>query len=258
MDATGRIYFVTGNGNFNVNTGGSEYGDSIEAISTTGVPADYFTPHDQAMMSTYDLDLGSGGVLLLPDQPGPYPHLAVTGGKNGAIYVVNRDNMGHYNASSDSQIVQVLVNSFPGGTSGTGNFKAPVYFDGTLYFSADADAIKAYSISNGLLSTSPMSQTSLTPGYPGATLSVSANGTSDGILWAVERIDEDQFGMGATAPGVLHAFDATNLAVELYNSKQAGSRDMLDYAAKWSSPVVANGKVFVATNGRLSVFGLLP
>jgi hypothetical protein len=110
-----------------------------------------------------------------------------------------------------------------------------------------------------LLSTSPTSQTSLIPAYPGATLSVSANGTAAGILWAVQRIDKDESGGGTVAPGILHAYDATNLAVELYNSNQAsGSRDNLDFSAKWAAPLVANGKVFVATEGRITVFGLLP
>src|SRR5205823_652996 len=136
-DQTGRIYFVTGNGTFNASSGGRNYGDSFEAINTNGAPSDYFTPHDQATMSINDLDLGSGGVLLLPDQSGPHPHLAVSGGKNGTIYLVDRDNMGHYRSKNDNQIVQVLVNRFPGGTFGTGNFKAPVYFNSNLYFSAD-------------------------------------------------------------------------------------------------------------------------
>jgi hypothetical protein len=183
----------------------------------------------------------------------------VTGGKNGTIYVVDRDNMGHYNPSSNSQIVQSIINIFPGGTFGTGNFKAPVYFNGTLYFSADADSIKAFQLTNGMISISPTSQTNLIPGYPGATLSISSNGITNGILWAVQRVDLDQSGQGSVGPGVLHAFDPNNLATELYNSNQApASRDALDHSAKWSSPLVANGKVFVSTNGQLTVFGLLP
>src|SRR5262249_29234076 len=134
------------------------------------------------------------------------------------------------------------------------------YWNGRLFFSADADFIKSFRVTNGLLSTSPTSQSTFVVNYPGATLGMSANGTSNSILWAIERIDLDPIGGGnLRAPGVLHAFDATDLATELYNSNQAaGSRDMLDYAAKWASPLVANGKVFVATNGRLQAFGLLP
>ncbi len=259
-DSTGNIYFVTGNGDFNANSGGSSYGDSFVKLSPSGAVLDSFTPHDQANMQANDLDLGSGGTLLLPDQSGPHPHLAISAGKNGTIYLVDRDNMGRYNASNDNQIVQSLVNVFPNGTFITGNFKAPLYFNGSVYFSADVDNIKSFKVINGLLSTSPTSQTSLIPGYPGATLSMSANGSSGGILWAIQRIDFGPTGGGGPqAPGVLHAYDATNLGNELYNSNQAaGSRDALDFAAKWSAALVANGKVFVATNARLTGFSLLP
>ena len=259
-DSTGNIYFVTGNGDFDANSGGSSYGDSFVKLSPGGVVPDYFTPHDQANMQANDLDLGSGGTLLLPDQSGPHPHLAISAGKNGTIYLVDRDNMGRYIASNDSQIVQSLVNVFPNGTFMTGNFKAPLYFNGSVYFSADADTIKSFKVANGLLSTAPTSQTSLIPSYPGATLSISANGNSNGILWAVQRIDFGPTGGGGPrSPGVLHAYDATNLATELYTSNQAaGSRDALDFAAKWSAALVANGKVFVATNALLTVFSLLP
>jgi 5-hydroxyisourate hydrolase-like protein (transthyretin family) len=259
-DSTGRLYFVTGNGLFDANmVGGLDYGDSIVAITTTGTVSDYFTPHDQSTMASSDLDLGSGGALLLPDQGGAHPHEALSSGKNGTIYVVDRDNMGHFNISNDNQIVQTLVNTLPGGTFQTGNFKSPVYFNGHVYFSADADTIKAFAVTNGLLSTSPTSQTSLIPGYPGATLQISANGSTNGILWAVQRIGTDQLGHGTVAPGALHAYDASNLATELYNSNQAaGGRDQLDFAAKWAAPLIANGKVFVATNSQLTIFGLLP
>jgi hypothetical protein len=259
-DTTGNIYFVTGNGDFNADSGGRNYGDSFMKLSTSGAVVDYFTPHDQLTMANNDLDLGSGGTTLLPDQPGPHPHLAVSAGKNGTIYLVNRDNMGGFRPNDDNQIVQSLQNIFPNGTFITGNFKAPVYWNGSLFFSADADFIKSFRVTNGLLSTSPTSQSTFVVNYPGATLGMSANGTSNGILWAIERIDLDPLGGGnLRAPGVLHAFDATNLATELYNSNQAaGLRDTLDFAAKWASPLVANGKVFVATNGRLTAFGLLP
>ncbi len=259
-DATGNIYFVTGDGDFTANTGGKNYGDSFMKISPSGAVVDYFTPHDQDRMDASDIDLGSGGTTLLPDQPGPHPHLAISAGKNGTIYLVDRDNMGRFNSSNDNQIVQTLVNTFPNGSFITGNFKAPVYWNSRLFFSADADNIKSFQVTNGLLSTSPTSRTSIVMNYPGATLSLSSNGAADGILWAIERIDHDPTGGGSTRrPGVLHAFDATNLGIELYNSDQAaGGRDALDYAAKWASPLIANGKVFVATNGRLTAFGLLP
>jgi hypothetical protein len=257
-DSTGNIYFVTGNGAFDVNTGGSDYGDTLMKISPSGTVLDYFTPSDQNNMKVNDLDLGSGGVLLLPDQPGPHPHLVLTAGKNGTIYLVDRDNMGHYNPSNDSQIVQTVVNIFPHGNANTGNFKAPVYWNGNLYYSSDTDYLKSFSLINGRLSTAPTSVSSLQPAYPGATLGLSADGTSNGILWAIERVEGTFKGVGPHGPGVLHAFDATNLANELYNSNQSGTRDTLDHTAKWSAPLVANGYVYVGSVKQLTVYGLLP
>jgi hypothetical protein len=259
-DSTGNLFFVTGDGTFDANSNGSDYGDSFVKLSPSGTVLDYFTPHDQDAMNAGDIDLGSGGTILIPDQAGPHPHLALSAGKNGTIYVVDRDDMGHYNAQNDNQIVQSLVNIFPGGTFTTGNFKAPVYWNGNLYFSADADYIKSFRMTSGLMSTTPTSYSTFVPNYPGATLGLSSNGNSNAILWAVERVDLDPLGQfGVRGPGILHAFDAQDLSIELYNSEQAaGGRDELDYAAKWAAPLVANGKVYVATNGRLTIFGLLP
>ena len=258
-DSTGNIFFVTGNGTFDVNTGGLDYGDSFLKISPAGAVVDYFTPHDQQNMSASDLDLGSGGTILLPDQPGTHPHEAITAGKNGTIYLVDRDNMGHYNASNDNQIIQSVVNIFPHGTNGTGNFKAPLHWNGNLYFTADADYLKVFSLTNGRMSTTPTSHSPNIFNYPGSTLGMSSNGATSGILWAIERVDLDADGGGTVGPGSLHAYDATNLANELYNSNQAsGSRDLLDQTCKWSAPLVANGKVYVASETQLTIFGLLP
>ena len=212
---------------------------------------DYFTPHDQVTLSAGDLDLGSGAALLLPDQSGTHPHLLATAGKNGTIYLIDRDNMGQFNPSNDSQIVQSLVNIFPnpGGSISGGNFSTGVYFNGFVYFCPVDGSIQAFQLSNGLLSTAPTSQSSATYAFPGGMLAISANGTTNGILWAVQRVD-------ATTPGVLHAYKATDLGTELYNSNQAGSRDTLDIAAKFNIPLVANGKVYVASVSRLTVYGL--
>jgi hypothetical protein len=172
----------------------------------------------------------------------------VSAGKNGTIYVVDRDNMGHYNTPDRN--VQTLDNIFPFGTPLPGNYSSPVYFNGAVYFGPVADVVQMFTLSNGLLSTSATSTTPQTFAYPGGALSISANGTSNGILWAVQKN-----GSGA---GSLHAYDASNIATELYNSDQAGARDQLDPAAKFSVPVVVNGRVFVATEGRLTIFGLMP
>jgi hypothetical protein len=251
-DSTGNVFFATGNGNFNANTGGTDYGDSVLKLSPTGTVVDYFTPNDQNNLEASDWDLASAGPVLVLDQPGPNPHLLMTAGKGGNIYVINRDNMGHYNSANDNQIVQSLVNIFIKGVGEPGNFIAPVYFNGYVYFSPVTDKIQAFQITNGLLSAAPTSQTSLVYAYPGGPLSISANGTANGILWAVQRQSSDP------QPGTLHAYDPANLSVELYNSDQAGSRDTLDIAVKFTVPLVVNGKVFVASNSKLTVYGLLP
>jgi hypothetical protein len=255
-DASGNVYVTTGNGTFDVNTGGVDYGDTFIKLSPSGAIADYFTPFDQSNMDTHNWDLGSSGPMLLPDQTGTNPHLMVGGGKNQSVYLINRDNMGRFNPNGN-QIVQTLDNIFPNGTPEPGNYNTPAYFNGTVYFGPVNDTIQAFRLTNGTLSTAPTSQTSKVYSYPGGTLAISANGSANGVLWTIERTDASV--NGGTNPAVLHAYDANNLSIELYNSTQAGTRDELgDPAAKFNVPTVVNGKVFVATQSRLTVYGLLP
>jgi hypothetical protein len=243
-DASGDVYFATGDGAFNANgAGGNDYGDSVIRMSPSGSVLDYFTPFDQYTLDVNNLDLCAGGVILLPDQPGPHPHEIIAAGKNRTIYLLDRDNMGHFNALDNSNAVQALQNIFS-----AGSFSNPVYFDGKVYFCPVSGHVQYFLLNNGLLSTTPDSQSSETFGYPGGTMAVSANGSSDGILWAMQR-------NGTTAPGVLYAYDANNLGTVLYNSNAAGARDVMDYASKFTIPVIANGKVFVATATQLNVFG---
>jgi hypothetical protein len=168
--------------------------------------------------------------------------LAVGSGKDAIIYVLDRDNMGKFNATQNNIYQQIS-----GQLAGGGEFAKPSYFNGTVYYGAVSDAIKAFPIVSGKLATTPSSHTAIQFGYPGATPAISASGTSNGILWAVEN--------GTAA--VLHAYDATNLATELYNSNQAsGSRDQFA-GNKFITPMIANGKVFVGTPNSVAVFGLL-
>jgi hypothetical protein len=250
-DSSGNVYYVSGNGTFDANTGGTGFGTSFVKLGPTGQVLDYFTPHNQAALNAANFDLGSSGLTLLPDQPGAHPHLALSAGKNETIHIVDRDNMGHYNSSNDNQIVQSLVNIFPNGTPEPGNYNAPVYFNGTVYFGPVNDTLMAFRMNNGLLQTVPSSKSAEVYTYPGGAIALSANGNGNGILWAVQR-------NGSVAPGGLRAYDAGNLAVQLYNSDQAGSRDTLDVAAKFSVPLIANGKVFVGSMSQLTVYGLLP
>lgn len=250
-DSTGSLYLISGDGDFDANTGGNDYGDSFLKLSSSGTVQDYFAPSVQSALDVNNLDLGAGGVLLLPDQSGAHPHEMVSAGKNGTIYLVDRDHMGGFNSSTD-QIVQELVNIFQNnlGIEG-GNFSSPVYWNGWIYFAPVQSTVQAFKLTNGLLSTTPTSHSSQTYNGRGGTMSISANGSSNGILWTLQT-------GGLGVPGILHAYDATNLSNELYNSNQAGTRDALDEWNKFTVPVVANGKVFVTSNSQLTVYGLLP
>jgi hypothetical protein len=252
-DTNGNIYVITGNGTFDSSTN-NDYGDSFVKLSATNglQVADYFTPDNQQNLADNDLDLNSGGTLLLPDEAGGSStnlHLLVGAGKEGTIYLVRRDNMGKYNPAGNSQIAQSLV-SVIGGSFGT-----PAYFNRTLYYLGQYDVIKAFGISNGVMTTTPTSKSSVAYGFPGATPSVSANGTGNAIVWTIQSD-----AAGSSGPAVLHAYNATNLALELYNSTQAngGSRDNPGPAVKFAVPTIANGKVYVGAQSALSVFGLLP
>ena len=252
-DSGGNIYFLDGNGTFDttLNSQGfpinGDYGNAFMKLSTSGglAVADYFNMHNTVQESNADEDLGSGGAIVLPDlmdNNGQVHHLAVGAGKDSNIYVVNRDNMGKFNPNNDNAIYQELDGVLPGGV-----WANPAYFNNTVYYGSVGNPLKAFPISNAMLASSPSSQSSTSFGYPGTSPAVSANGTSNGIVWAAENSN----------PAVLHAYDATNLAHELYNSNQAGSRDQFGPGNKFITPVIVNGKVFVGTQTGVAEFGLL-
>src|ERR1700728_524638 len=254
-DAQGNIYVATGNGTFDANLGGTDYGDCFLRLTTSSgiAVADYFSPYNQGTMGADDLDLGSGGVLLLPSQPGPVPNLLIGGGKTGALYLVNRNDLGGYGPGSDN-IVQELENvlTVPGSTT-VGLRGGPAYFNGQVYVSGVADTVKAFELSEGLLSTFPFSQSATKNAYPGTTPTVSSNGSVNGVVWVLETD-----GFAKNSPAILHAYDALNLGDELYNSTMAGSRDTAGAAVKFTVPTIVNGKVFVPTQTELDFYGLLP
>jgi len=251
-DAAGNIYFLIGNGTFDtaLNTSGlpsqGDCGNCYVKVSSAAplTLLDYFTPSNTVAESNVDEDLGSGGPLLLPDitdATGKTRHLAVGSGKDAIIYVLDRDSMGKFSVAQNS-IYQQISGQLAGG-----EYAKPSYFNGTVYYGAVSDAVKAFPIAGGKLATSPSSKTAIQFPYPGATPAISANGTSSGILWAVEN----------GSPAVLRAYDATNLATELYNSNQAsGGRDQFS-GNKFITAMIANGKVFVGTPNSVAVFGLL-
>jgi len=178
----------------------------------------------------------------------------ISSGKDGAIYLVDRDSLGHYNGSSNTNI-QTLANIFPNGSPEPGNFSAPVYFNGYVFFGPTGDSVQAFKLTNGLLPTSPTLRSTAVYPNRGTPLAISSNGTANGILWAVQP-------SGTTSPGTLHAYDpmgSTNgVLKEIYNSDQAGARDTLDPGSKFNVPAVANGKVYVVGDNQLTVYGLLP
>jgi hypothetical protein len=255
-DSSGNIYFLDANGTFDdtLDPGGmpenGDYGNAFVKLSASGgtlAVADYFTMHNTDSESSSDEDLGSGGEMLLPDLTdgiGNTWHLAVGAGKDNHIYVVNRDMMGKFNVSNDTAIYQEISSN---GLSG-GVWASPAYFNNAVYYGAVGDNLKAFTIANAKLTTPASSASSANFAYPGTTPSVSANGTSNGIVWAVEN----------NSGGVLHAYGAANLATELYNSNQAsGGRDHFS-DNKFITPMIANGKVYVGTPTGVIIFGLLP
>ncbi len=254
-DSSNFIYFLDANGTFDTTLNASgfpasgDFGNAFIKVSTSGgslAVADYFTMHNTSSESNGDSDLGSGGALVLPDMTnasGSTVHLAVGAGKDTNIYLVNRDSMGKFNPNSDSAIYQELAGALPGGA-----FSMPAYFNGTVYFGGVNDTIKAFPFTSAKLATTASSISSETYGYPGATPSISANGTSSAIVWTVQASGSN---------GILHAYDATNLANELYNSAQApnGRDGFADN--KFITPVIVAGKVYVPTPTGVAVFGLL-
>jgi len=253
-DAAGNVYLLTANGVFEptLDSNGfpdqADFGNSFLKLSTAGgtlAVSDYFTMYNEVDESNRDDDLGSGGIMLLPDltdSGGTVRHLAVGAGKDGNLYVTDRDSMGRFN-SSGNQIWQELPNVLSSGIWST-----PAYFNGAVYYGPTGGGLRAFTVKAARLSTSASSSTAVSFTYPGTSPAVSANGTSNGIVWAHEN----------TNPAVLRAYDAGDLAHELYNSSQAANgRDQFGAGNKFITPVIADGRVFIGTQSGVAVFGLL-
>ncbi len=249
VDESGNLFVSTGNGKFDIDSGGRDYGDSLLKIATgrTGLAvADYFTPSEQAELNATDGDLGSGGPLLIPEQPGSTAHLVVVGGKGAVIYVVNRDHMGKFVPDNNRHAVQTI-------RVGGGIMGAPAYWNGHLYYFPSNDVLKDFAIQNGHLSAEPVIRGRNKIVDPGATPSISANGAKDGIVWVLET----KGWRASDVPAVLFAYDAANVANEIYDSEQNRVRDRAGIARRFVVPVVANGRVYVAASGEVDVYGLL-
>ncbi|HEY6290456.1 MAG TPA: pyrrolo-quinoline quinone [Terriglobia bacterium] len=253
--AEGNIYFLDANGTFDttLNVQGfpnqGDYGNAFVKVSTVKnklTAADYFTMYNTVAESDADEDLGSGGVMLLPplkDSSGATQSLGIGAGKDGNIYIVNRNHMGKFNPNNDSAIYQEIDGALPGG-----DWSMPAFFAGDVYFGPQGNNLLQFQFSKARLSTSPVSRSAVSFEYPGSTPSVSANGKSNGIVWAIEHSN----------PSVLHAYNAASLATELYNSSQAsGGRDQFGSASHFGTPTIVNGKVYVGTTTGVAAFGLI-
>ncbi len=280
LDSANNVFVTTGNGIFDQGTGMSmqnDYGDSVLSLGpppggTIAMQVNgWFSPDDEVTLEQGDVDLGSGAPVLLPDQATGPTHLLVQLGKDGVIYLINRDSMGFYNSNSN-QIVQNVQAT--GGFWGT-----PAFWQNNLYFAGAFDALKQFAFdaaTPGQFNTTASSQSSESFGFPDVSPSVSSQGTSNGIVWGV---DAGLYGYASpnsgnpnsnycysapnpvpaacTGPAVLHAYSAANLGTEYWNSTQ-GSGNQAGNAVKFVPPTIANGKVYVSTRTEIDVYGLLP
>ncbi len=254
-DAQGNIYYSLGNGTFEttLNAQGfpskSDFGNALIKLGTANgslAAKDYWTMYNTVSESGSDVDLGSGGLVLLPDvtdSTGKTRHLIVAAGKDSNLYVADRDNMGKFDASSNATIYQELPGALPNGV-----WSNPAYFNGTVYFGSQNSSIRAFPVTSARLATQPSSTTSDSYTYPGANPSISAFGTANAIVWAVSNHSSEG----------LYAYSAGNLSVKYYDSTQAANgRDQFGPGNKFIVPTIANGKVFAGTTNSVGVFGLL-
>ena len=259
VDTAGNLYFTTGNGTFDASspiTPNNDYGDTVLKLAGGSNVTDWFTPFNQGGLNAGDVDLGSSGVVLLPDRTSAPQHLLVSGGKQGVLYLLNRDGMGNYcnSCARDTNAVQ----SFQAFSA---FFGTPAFWQNARCFAGSGDNLRQFSFdaSSGLFNSAAASQSAHVFPFPGATPAVSSQGTTHGIVWA---IDSSQYGPPSalgSGPAVLHADDASNLGNELWNSSQvSGKRDQAGPTVKFTVPTVANGRVYIGTRAEVDVYGLLP
>jgi outer membrane protein assembly factor BamB len=247
-DEDGNVYVATGNGKFTAAVGGRDYGDSLLKLQLAGRSLrvlDYFTPFNEKALNSRDADLGSGGPVVLPRQHGA-PALVLIGGKDGDLYVLDQARLGKYEASGNSQAVQVI--HFRDGI-----YSAPAYWNGHIYVLARRDYLSDFALENGKLAAKPRAMSDQRFADSGGTPAISANGNRNGIVWLIETKPWN----GADKPAVLHAYDAANVARELYNSEQNNGRDRVGLTLRFTIPTVVSGRVYVNAKRRVDVFGLL-
>jgi hypothetical protein len=265
-DANGRLYFASGNGTYD-GAANNDYGDSVLRLDPQADGAfamgDFFTPHDQDTMNADDQDLGAGGLLLLPSLAAgaPHPNLLVQMGKNGTMYLLDRDNMGKFCSACapvDTQVVQEIPRA------AKGMWGTPAYWNNFIYWSSGrpSDSFKAWQFNvngKGAISTTPSSKTARTFSFSAASPVVSANGTTGGVVWLLDNGAYSYVPTTPPGPQILWAFDATDLTKVLFSSAQAGGqRDQPGLSVKFTSPIIANGRVFAGAVNSVTAWGLVP
>jgi hypothetical protein len=244
-DEDGNVFIPTGNGTFNASTGGKDYSDSVLKLGLHGSSLailDYFTPHDQEHMADTDMDLGSGGPVVLPDQPGPHRHLLLQTSKDNRIFVIDRDAMGKFHPNSDAIVQTQPIDG--------GGYGSMAYWNGHAYFAGEDNILRDYVVTNGQLKPGAASSVKFDGG---ATPSVSANGNKDAVVWVASKRN----GRGRNRQAVLYAFDAAKISQPIFTSEENNDRDGAGMAARFVIPIVVNGRVYFGANGEVEVYGLL-
>jgi len=249
-DEEGNVYVATGNGRFTIAANGRDYGDSLLKLGLADRSLnvlDYFTPFNESALNSKDLDLGSGGPILVPGQPGEHRRLVLIGGKDGTLYALDTGQLGKLQDTGNSHAMPAI--RFRGGI-----YAAPAYWNGHVYVLASNDYLSAFAVNKGKLSERPDAMSDQRFLDSGATPAISANGTRNGIVWLIDTKTWN----GSDRPAVLHAYDAANVARELYNSEQTAQRDRVGLTLRFTVPTVVNGRVYVDAKRRVDVYGLLP
>jgi hypothetical protein len=250
-DRNGNVFVATGNGEFDAAHGRRDYGDSVLKVALTNgelMVADYFTPDNEQQLNENDLDIGSSGPVLLPDQPGDHPHLLIAGGKDGTLFVLDRDRLGKHVPQGGGRPLQTLA--MKGGV-----YSPAAYWNGHVYILASNDYLSDYVLRDGTLTSPPVAIGTQKFKNPGAPIAISADGTRNAIVWLIETKVWNAW--AEDKPSVLHAFDAANVARELYTSEQNPARDRAGMTLRFTIPTVANGRVYVPARRQVDVYGLL-
>ena len=248
-DQDGNIFVVTGNGEFDANDHGRDFGDSVLKLSPAaqGLSVlDYFTPSNQAQLNANDNDLGSSGPVLLSDQTGAHPHLMVSAGKEGRIYLLDRDHLGQFQPNNDSHALQATL-------AARGAFGAMAYWNQHVFFIGSDTHLQDFALDHGLLKLQASGVTRFLDS--GATPAISADGGKNGIVWAASS---KNWNAPSGRPAVLYAFDASDVKRELYSSEQNPQRDRAGVALRFAIPTIAKGKLYLGAKNQIDVYGLLP